>query len=112
MQRLALHLTSCEATTFLIGEFLNQENPNNSVFTVADGILWLYQALDRNSVVRKLQALKMRGQGQIPGLHTIRITDEGVSVFPRLLKPEPGRTEHAPESRLTTGVAGLDEMMG
>ena len=31
------------------------------MFTVADGILWLYQAVDRNSSVRKLQVVKMRG---------------------------------------------------
>ena len=86
MQRLALHLTSCEATTFLVGEYGDGEH-DNAVFTVADGIIWLYQAVDRNSVVRKLQVMKMRGQGQIPGLHTVRITDGGFSVFPRLLKP-------------------------
>ena len=111
MQRLALVLTSYEATTFLIGEYAEGEH-DSAVFTVADGLLWLYQAVDRNSVVRKLQVMKMRGQGQIPGLHTARITDTGVSVFPRLLKPAEVITEHPLEHRLSTGVKGLDEMMG
>ncbi|HXE93206.1 MAG TPA: ATPase domain-containing protein, partial [Gaiellaceae bacterium] len=73
MQRLALALTTHEATTFLLGEYSEGEH-DSAVFTVADGLLWLSQAIDRNSVVRKLQVVKMRGQGQIPGLHTARIT--------------------------------------
>jgi circadian clock protein KaiC len=111
LQRLALQLTSYEATTFLLGEYSNGEH-DSAVFTVADGLLWLYQAVDRNSVVRKLQAIKMRGQGQIPGLHTARITDAGLSIFPRLLKPPEVTTEHPLAHRLSTGVPGLDDLMG
>jgi circadian clock protein KaiC len=111
MQRLALALTSYEATTFLIGEYADGEH-DSAVFTVADGLVWLYQAVDRNSVVRKLQVVKMRGQGQIPGLHTARITDAGYSVFPRLLKPVEIISDHPLKHRLSTGVKGLDEMMG
>src|SRR5450432_2980818 len=111
MQRLALVLTSYEATTFLIGEYADGDH-DSAVFTVADGLLWLYQAIDRNSVVRKLHVMKMRGQGQIPGLHTARITDAGYSVFPRLLKPAEIVAEHPLKHRLSTGVHGLDEMLG
>ena len=110
MQRLALVLTSYEATTFLIGEYADGEH-DTAVFTVADGLLWLYQAIDRNSVVRKLHVVKMRGQGQIPGLHMARITDTGFSVFPRLLKPAETIAEHPLKHRLSTGVPGLDEML-
>jgi circadian clock protein KaiC len=109
MQRLAVVLTSYEATTFLIGEYADDER-DSAVFTVADGLLWLYQAVDRNSVVRKLQVMKMRGQGQIPGLHMARITDAGYTVFPRLLKPAEVIADV--KRRLSTGVPGLDELMG
>jgi circadian clock protein KaiC len=112
MQRLALHLTSCQATTFLLGEYGDDEY-DSSVFTVADGIVWLYQAVDRNSVVRKVRVQKMRGQAQIPGLHTMRITEDGLRLFPRILKPELASPNHRPlEQRLTTGVPALDEMTG
>ena len=110
MQRLALALTSHEATTFLLGEYGDGEH-DSAVFTVADGLLWLYQAIDRNSVVRKLQVVKMRGQGQIPGLHTARITDAGYNVFPRILKPEEVVTDHPLKHRLKTGVPALDKLM-
>jgi circadian clock protein KaiC len=111
IQRLVLALTSLEVTSFLIGEYAEGEH-DSTVFTVADGILWLSQSVDRNSVVRKLQAMKIRGQGQIPGLHTARITDSGYSVFPRLLKPAEVLVEHPLEHRLSTGVRGLDELIG
>ena len=111
MQRLALTLTTCEATTFLIGEYADGEH-DSAVFTVADGLLWLYQAIERNSVVRKIQAIKVRGQGQIPGLHTARISSAGLSVFPRILKPPERTAEMDLDRRLPTGVPGLDELMG
>ena len=112
MQRLAIHLTSCEATTFMLGEY-TQEDEDGSVFTVADGIVWLTQAVERNSVVRKLQVVKMRGQGQIPGLQTMRLTDDGVHVYPRLPKPDEVASGTSPlEQRLPIGVVALDEMLG
>lgn len=111
-QRLAVHLTSCAATTFLLGEYREDEQ-DSPVFTVADSIVWLFQAVERNSVVRKLQVQKMRGQAQIPGLQTMRVTDDGIRVFPRILKPEEGSgILHPLTDRLAIGVTLLDEMMG
>jgi circadian clock protein KaiC len=110
VQRLALHLTSWEVTSFLLGEYVEQEQ-RNPVFTVADGILWLSQATDRNSVVRKLQVIKTRGRAPMPGLHTFRITDDGLQVFPRI--PEQTRARRAQKTnRLSTGVPGMDDMIG
>ena len=111
MQRLALTLTSFEATTFLVGEYADGEH-DSAVFTVADGLLWLYQAVERNSVVRKLRVVKMRGQAQIPGLQTARINDDGFSVFPRILAPPESSGDAPIEARLSTGVPGLDVMLG
>ncbi len=110
VQRLALHLTTWEVTSFLLGEYSEQEQ-RNPVFTVADGILWLSQATDRNSVVRRLQVIKTRGRAQMPGLHTIRITDAGLQIFPRI--PEQTRNRAVTKyERLSTGVPGMDEMIG
>ncbi len=111
VQRLGLYLTSWQATTFLIGEYTEGEMQDNPVFTVADGLLWLSQSVERNSVVRKLQVTKLRGQESMPGLHTFRITDRGLQVFPRTYGLV-GRERTAPSGkRQSTGVAGLDEMM-
>jgi circadian clock protein KaiC len=116
VQELGGHLTGWEATTFMVGEYLATEADENPVFTVADGVLWLYQSVDRNSVVRKVQVQKCRGQAPIPGLHTFRITERGVHVFPRVIigleKPEPASAVRSRRPRLSTGVKPLDEMLG
>ncbi len=110
VQRLALHLTTWDITSFLVGEYTEQEF-RNPVFTVADGIVWLTQAVHRNSVVRKLQVLKMRGRAGMPGVHTLRMTDKGVQVFARIFERSHGARAKT-DRRLSTGVPGLDEMMG
>ncbi|MDQ6689449.1 MAG: protein kinase [Gemmatimonadota bacterium] len=110
VQRLALHLTTWEVTSFLLGEYAEEEQ-RNPVFTVADGILWLSQATDRNSVVRKLQVVKTRGRAPMPGLHTFRIANNGLQIFPRIPEQAAKRKLHKRE-RLSTGVPGMDEMIG
>jgi circadian clock protein KaiC len=110
VQRLALHLTTWEVTSFLLGEYAAEEQ-RNPVFTVADGILWLTQATDRNSVVRKLQVVKTRGRAPMPGLHTFRITDAGLQIFPRIPEQTRNRALQKRE-RLSTGVPGMDDMIG
>ena len=112
VQRLAVHLTNWQATTFLIGEYLHNQEQNNPLLTIADGVFSLFQNVDRNSVVRKLQVMKLRGQALMPGLHTFRISQAGLQVYPRMsmsLK-ETDRTQQ--HRRISTGVAGLDELVG
>lgn len=112
IQKLALHLTSWQATTFLIGEYDEGEMRDNPVFTVADGLFWLSQQTERNSIVRKLQIRKSRGQASVPGMHTFRITDEGLQAFPRTFGLTGNDEKAKGERRLSIGVAELDEMLG
>jgi circadian clock protein KaiC len=114
LQQLGMLMTSWQATTFLIGEYFS-ETDANPVFTVSDGLIWLRQSVQRNSMVRKMEILKMRGQPTLPGLHTFRIGTAGVEVFP------PASVSIAAEldapvaqhpSRLPMGVPGLDDMLG
>ncbi len=112
IQRLALNLTSWQATTFLIGEYDESEIRDNPIFTVADGLFWLSQQVERNSIVRKMQIRKSRGQASVPGLHTFRITDAGLQTFPRTFGLI-GREDKAKgDRRLSCGIPKLDEMMG
>ena len=117
IQQLGVQLSSWQATTFLIGEDPS-EHDTHPVFTVADGLLCLRQSVYRNSMVRKIQVLKLRGQAASPGIHTFRITGDGIEVFPAAAVP--GDTEGGPSAapvppragRLAMGVPGLDEMLG
>ena len=118
VQQLGMLMTSWQATTFLIGEYFTQTDAN-PVFTVADGLIWLRQSVQRNSMVRKMEIMKMRGQPTLPGLHTFRISNNGIEVFaPAGASPLPAAqlaaqsAAQASAPRLRMGVPGLDEMLG
>lgn len=112
VQRLAMIVTSWQATTFLIGEESENELRENPAYPLADGVIALFQSVNRNSMVRKLQIIKMRGQASQPGLHTVRITDDGLQIFPRLLKPIEESQHVVSHELISTGIKGLDEMLG
>lgn len=110
VQQLGMLMTTWQATTFLIGEYFT-ETDTNPIFTVADGLIWLRQSVQRNSMVRKMEIMKMRGQPSLPGLHTFRIATSGIKVFPPAAVNAPA--ELKPDSqRLKMGVPRLDEMLG
>jgi circadian clock protein KaiC len=112
IQRLALFLASWQATTFLVGEYADDELRDNPIFTVADGLIWLRQTEERNSVVRKLQIVKLRGQASVPGLHTFRITDDGLQAFSRTFGLSGHKRNPPGQRRLSIGVPELDKMLG
>ena len=111
MQQLAMLMTSWHATTFLIGEYFT-ETDANPVFTVADGLIWLRQSVQRNSMVRKLEIMKMRGQSTLAGLHAFRIGMDGLTVFPPAGKDIQQKPDESTGKRLLTGMPRLDQMLG
>jgi circadian clock protein KaiC len=112
VQRLASKLTSWQATTFLLGEYPPEQIREHPVFTMADGLLTLTQRVSRNSMVRQVQVLKIRGNAPQPGLHTIRISQDGVKAFPRMLRPIEEAQGTVSKELISTGIAGLDELLG
>jgi circadian clock protein KaiC len=112
IQRMALFLASWQATTFLIGEYAEDELRDNPIFTVADGLIWLRQTAERNSIVRKLQVVKLRGQDSVPGLHTFRITNAGLQAFSRTFGLSGHKRNPPSQRRLSIGVPELDKMLG
>ena len=114
VQQLVMMMASWQATTFLLGEYFT-ETDSDPVFAMADGLIWLRQSVQRNSMVRKLEVLKMRGQATLAGLHTFRINTAGIQVFPPagIAISEPVHAEtRLPRPRVMMGVPGLDDMLG
>jgi circadian clock protein KaiC len=117
IQQLGIHLSGWQTTSFLIGEY-KSDSDSHPVFTVADGLLSLDQNVHRNSMVRQMQVLKMRGQPTRPGMQTFRISGAGIEVFPTaIVRDDNGATQEPVGSRRTKvrvamGVPGLDEMLG
>ncbi|MGX4641362.1 RAD55 family ATPase [Massilia sp. SYSU DXS3249] len=116
VQELGTRMTSWQATTFLIGEYMNADPEANPIVTVADGMLSLTQVHEHSTVVRKMRVVKMRGRAHLAGSHNFRITDDGLRAYPRIL-PEladdrlPGGTIDREPRRVSTGVPGLDALM-
>ncbi|NNG21782.1 ATPase domain-containing protein [Telluria aromaticivorans] len=116
VQELGTRMTSWMATTFLIGEYQQNEVEANPIMTVADGMVALSQQQEGDAVVRKIRVVKMRGQAHMSGSHTFRITSNGLRIYPRLLPPlAAGLHEGAPvdtdPTRIPTGTPGLDDML-
>lgn len=117
VQNLGMQMTSWQATTFLIGEYVMPAEESSPVFTVADGIFWLSQNIHRNSMMRKIQVVKMRGQSPALGLHTMRISDQGIHIFPRAVVKQYKSVDAASNPshkmvRLSLGIPELDKMLG
>jgi circadian clock protein KaiC len=110
VQQLGVLMSTWQATTFLVGEY-EFPGTSNPVFTVADGLIWLHQSVQRNSMVRKMEILKMRGQPSLPGLHTYRISAAGLEVFAPAALSQP-RPQRHPRARISSGNATLDAMLG
>lgn len=114
VQQLGMLMASWQATTFLIGEYFDEMDAN-PVFTVCDGLIWLRQSVERNSMVRKIEIMKMRGQATLPGLHNFRIGAAGLSVFAPAdaqVGPRTAATPRPAGELLSMGVPALDAMMG
>ncbi len=113
IQNLGVLMTSWQATTFLIGEYFSENDPN-PIFTVVDGLIWMRQSMKGDSVVRKIEITKMRGQPSLLGLHTFRMSSAGIRVFapPQMAGRSQSRASSPELERLSMGVPGLDAMMG
>lgn len=110
---LAAELTALSCTTFLVGEYAEEEIISDPVFAIADGIIIL--SADRKGYLRRsyLEILKMRGTGYFAGRHRFGISPSGITVYPRLKPKELPVPEKAEErSRIRTGIVGLDKMTG
>ncbi|HBI68216.1 MAG TPA: protein kinase [Massilia sp.] len=116
IQELGTRMTTWQATTFLIGEYMHTDPEANPIMTVADGMLSLTQAHEHSTVVRKMRVVKMRGRAHLAGSHNFRITDDGLRAYPRILPPlaadrHPGAAIDRELRRIPTGTPGLDKML-
>jgi circadian clock protein KaiC len=83
--------------------------------TMVDGVLHLTDELSDLRPLRHIRVMKLRGSAPVRGLHSVRITDDGLEVRPRietLLTPDRLSGERAVSGpKLDFGVQELDEML-
>ena len=81
--------------------------------TMVDGMITLHDTTYAWRVERDIQVRKFRGSDHLGGRHAVRISEDGITVWPRIeALPLPGglRVRSAHE-KLSTGVPDLDEML-
>jgi circadian clock protein KaiC len=78
-----------------------------------DGVLVLANERFDARHIRQLEVIKLRGGRHVTGAHEFQITEDGITVHPRLESVVGWhRPAEQPSELLGTGVAGLDAMLG
>lgn len=107
---LAVSLAAWTCTSFLVGEYTEDEILGEPIFAVADGIIYLTNPKRGMQNVRRLNIAKMRGMDCFTGDHPFRISGNGIALYPRIKTPPVPSTVHPTVEMVQTGVAGLDRM--
>ncbi|HET7233045.1 MAG TPA: ATPase domain-containing protein [Longimicrobium sp.] len=105
-------LTAYDTTAFLVGEYAEQQMATHPEFVVADGIVELLRHETGMRDDRFFRVRKLRGSSYREGLHALTLTAGGVKIYRRLVSPREPRGYSIVRERVSTGVAGLDQMLG
>jgi circadian clock protein KaiC len=111
---LAVHMAGWGAATLLVGEYTTEEIAQFAEFAIADGVLRFGTQREDLTAVRVVEVLKLRGADCVMGRHFFEIGPDGLTFFPRVRSPDASDDEAIISSteRASTGVQGLDEMLG
>lgn len=105
-------LTAYDTTAFLVGEYSPEQVAICPEFVVADGIVELLRHETGMRDERFFRVRKLRGSSYREGLHSLQLTEGGVEIYRRLVSPQNPPTYSMVRERLSTGVTGLDAMLG
>jgi circadian clock protein KaiC len=80
--------------------------------TMVDGIVELTRLTRGAMVIRRLEVSKFRGSNYIDGPHTLRITSDGIVLYPRFEAMYSDPSEEDPDGgRISSGIPMLDEAL-
>ena len=105
-------IAAYQTTAFLVGEYMEEDVTRFPEFAVADSVIELARYSRTTRDERYIRVSKLRGSGYREGAHGFRITPEGLEFFPRLVSPEFPPTYRLSTDRISTGISGLDTMLG
>jgi circadian clock protein KaiC len=112
LHELAGRLSAFPVTSFWVGEYGYDEIAGSAEFAVADSILWLSMERMGEREMRVFQVLKLRGSDFLSGKHAYRVSSDGVEFFPRLADPTDEAPYELEDSKISSGITILDEMLG
>jgi circadian clock protein KaiC len=94
-----------EGATVLFTSEGSAADPDDDLQYMSDGIIHL----KNDNGKRSISVTKLRGSNFIGGDHTLRLTDQGMQVFPRLI-PDTVRRPFIKET-ISSGISELDELL-
>ncbi len=111
---LAVHMAGWGAAALFIGEYTSDEMAQFVEFAIADGILRFGTLREELTAVRVVDVLKLRGADCVTGRHFFEISAAGLTFFPRVRGPDADGQAGVTsvDERASTGVGGLDDMLG
>ena len=109
---LSVLLSVYGCTTLLAGEYTLADMESEPEFAIADGIISLNLYSKEALASRVLRVHKMRGTNFHEGEHAYSISEDGVTVFPRL-RQQAGEAslEETTIEKVSSGIPALDKML-
>ena len=111
LYQLVARLTHTRTTLLLVGEY-PEGISDRPEYAVSDTILWLESSSQGAHDRRAVRVVKHRGSAHVDGRHSMQITEDGVTVHPRIEAVTTTAVVSGYEGRASLGVDGLDEYVG
>jgi circadian clock protein KaiC len=111
LHELAGRLGGFPVASLWVGEYEDAEIAAMAEFAVADAILNLTSEQVGQREARLLQVKKLRGSAFRTGKHAYRLTANGLRLFPRLADTPIGQEYAMSDSRISSGISALDQML-
>lgn len=100
-----LRFLTAQECTVLLGSESSQTKPDDDLQFLSDGIIQLKYENEQ----RSLEVTKFRGSGFRSGVNSMKITEEGIKLFP-ILKLEPSHKKFT-YKKMPFGIPGIDQLL-
>jgi circadian clock protein KaiC len=111
LHELAGRLGAFPTASLWVGEYEDAEIASMAEFAVADAILSLTTERVGQREARFFQVKKLRGSAFRSGQHAYRLSASGLHLFPRLADAPIDQGYPMGETRLSSGISALDQML-
>lgn len=98
-------------TSVWVGEYEMADIATGPEFAVADVIISMGASHTAERRYRVLEVVKLRGGDHLSGQHAYRISGDGILAYPRLADPGTETPYDLGQTRRSSGIAALDEML-
>ena len=103
-----LRFLSDHGATVLFTSQSTSDEPDDDLQFLSDGVITLH----RDGEQRSIEVAKLRGSDFVGGEHSMTISDDGITVYPRLRLRQREHDIDTDTPQLSSGIPELDQMLG